>query len=103
MQIEAAKGRANKFVDSILRLSNVEAIGKYVLGSAQSTSVSSGFNSKVIGFAVTDAQVMLQLYGEASILIGFCVGSLKLLVSCAAFLIASISLNRNLWRSTRIG
>jgi len=58
VQIEAAKGRASKFVDSILRLSNVEAIGKYLLGSSQSTAVSSGFDNKVIGSAVTDVQVM---------------------------------------------
>ena len=61
MQIEATKVRASKFVDSILRLSNVEAIGKYLLGSgrAQSSSVSIGFNSNVIGSAVTDVQVIL--------------------------------------------
>lgn len=58
MQIEAAKGRASKFVDSILRLSNVEAIGKFLFGSAQSTVVSSGFDNKVIGSAVIDVQVM---------------------------------------------
>lgn len=60
MQIEAAKGRATKFVDSILRLSNVEAVRKYLLGSsrAQSMPVSSGFDSKVIGSAVTETQVI---------------------------------------------
>lgn len=53
------KGRAEKFVDSILRLSNVEAIGKYLLGSGgvRSMPVSSGFDSKVIGSAVTDVEV----------------------------------------------
>lgn len=58
MQIEAAKGRASKFVDSILRLSNIEAIGKYLVGSSQSTAVSSGYDKKVIGSAVADVQVM---------------------------------------------
>uniref|UniRef100_A0A7I4EYZ8 G domain-containing protein n=1 Tax=Physcomitrium patens TaxID=3218 RepID=A0A7I4EYZ8_PHYPA len=60
--IEAAKGRATKFVDSILRLSNVEAVRKYLLGSsrAQSMPVSSGFDSKVIGSAVTETQKSLE-------------------------------------------
>ena len=60
MQIEAAKGRAGKFVDSILRLSNVEEIGKYLLGSgrAESSTASSNFDSKVIGSAVAGVQVI---------------------------------------------
>lgn len=58
MQIDAAKGRASKFVDSILRLSNVEAIGRYLVGSSgQSGAASSGFDNKVIGSAITDVQV----------------------------------------------
>nr|XP_024371207.1 probable transmembrane GTPase FZO-like, chloroplastic isoform X2 [Physcomitrium patens] len=64
--IEAVKGRAEKFVDSILRLSNVEAIGKYLLGSGgvRSMPVSSGFDSKVIGSAVTDVEKALKEYKE---------------------------------------
>lgn len=64
--IEAAKGRAGKFVDSILRLSNVEAIGKYLLGSgrAESSTASSNFDSKVIGSAVADVQRALEEHRE---------------------------------------
>ena len=59
VQIEGAKARACKFVDSILRLSNFEAIGTYLLGSGRAASrASSNFDSKVIGSAVTDVQVI---------------------------------------------
>lgn len=60
-QIEAAKGRADKFIDSILRLSNIEAIAKYLIGGdrVRSMPASSGFDSRVIGSAVTDVRVML--------------------------------------------
>lgn len=65
-QVEAAKGRANKFVNSILRLSNVEAAWKYLVGSGRSGSmpVSSGFYTKVIGSAVTDVEVISMCYWQ---------------------------------------
>ncbi|KAG0591753.1 hypothetical protein KC19_1G199300 [Ceratodon purpureus] len=63
--IEGAKARACKFVDSILRLSNFEAIGTYLLGSGRAASrASSNFDSKVIGSAVKDVQRALEEHRE---------------------------------------
>ncbi|KAJ7553323.1 hypothetical protein O6H91_06G093200 [Diphasiastrum complanatum] len=62
--IEAAKGRADKFIDSILRLSNIESIAKYLIGvdRVETMPVSAGFKSEVIGSAYSDTESSLNTY-----------------------------------------
>ncbi|KAG6542178.1 hypothetical protein Mapa_016410 [Marchantia paleacea] len=64
--ITGAKGRADKLVDSILRLSNIEAIIKYLLGAdgVQTLPVSSEFGRQVMGSATTDIQRVLEEHGS---------------------------------------
>ncbi|KAH9552434.1 hypothetical protein CY35_09G066500 [Sphagnum magellanicum] len=60
--IEGAKGRTNKFIDSTLRLSNVEAVAKYLIGSdrPRSMPVSSHFEGEVLHTAVADVRKALE-------------------------------------------
>ncbi|KAL2649181.1 hypothetical protein R1flu_017309 [Riccia fluitans] len=66
LTIAGAKGRAEKLVDSILRLSNIDAMLKYLLGpdAVQTLPVSSGFDRQVIGSATTDIERVLEEHGS---------------------------------------
>jgi hypothetical protein len=58
-QVAAARARAGEFVDSVLRLSNVEGALQYLLGSDRpgTLPVSRAFDKQVIGSAISDVQV----------------------------------------------
>lgn len=62
--IEAAKKRAEKNIDSILRVSNVEVAAEYILRGDRSKSmpVINNFEFEVIGSAVLDIQKLLGEY-----------------------------------------
>ncbi|GLJ40212.1 hypothetical protein SUGI_0825090 [Cryptomeria japonica] len=62
--IEAAKKRAEKNIDSILRVSNVEVAAEYILRGDRSKSlpVIINFESEVIGSAVLDIRKLLEEY-----------------------------------------
>lgn len=60
--IVAAKGRADNFVDSILRLSNVDGVARYLLGGDRQGKlpVSSNFDQQVMGSIRIDVQRLLE-------------------------------------------
>eukprot|EP00250_Pteridium_aquilinum_P021937 c25267_g1_i2 orf=566-3574(+) len=60
--IDGAKGRAQKFVDSVLRLSNIDAVASYLLGGDRrgTLPVAGGFDAQVMGSVQKDLQRLLQ-------------------------------------------
>ncbi|KAL3690587.1 hypothetical protein R1sor_016896 [Riccia sorocarpa] len=66
LMIAGAKSRAEKLVDSILRLSNIDAILKYLLGAdgAQTLPVSRGFDQQVMGSSKIDIERILEEHGS---------------------------------------
>lgn len=60
--IDAAKGRAERFVDSVLRLSNVDAMASYLLGGERrgTMPVAGGFDDQVLGSVHGDLRRLLE-------------------------------------------
>lgn len=60
--IDAAKGRAERFVDSVLRLSNVDAVASYLLGGDRRgmMPVAGGFEDQVLGSVHSDLRRLLE-------------------------------------------
>lgn len=60
--INGAKGRAERFVDSVLRLSNIDAVASYLLGGDRKGTmpVAGSFDAQVMGSVQNDLQRVLE-------------------------------------------